>query len=193
MAEIKAEISDLVGQVKPLDQKEREHIQAVLEWIASGVEIFRIEKPATPSQHLVSYSVLVDRKKKKVLLLDHRKALKLLPGGGHVNKDELPFETAKRELAEELGIEAKPLFANVEVPFFVTIMETVGLTAGHLDVDLWYVFEGDSEIKINDETDEFKREFAGYHWLGFDEILSRPIEALDTHMHRFIEKLKNYL
>jgi hypothetical protein len=55
---------------------------------------------------------------------------------------------------------------------------------------LWYVFSGDSSLKINDETDEFKKEFGGYHWLGFEEILSMPIEEFDPNMHRFVEKLK---
>ena len=159
-------------------------------WIASGVEIFRIEKPATPLKHLVSYSVLVDFKEKKVLLFDHKKALKKRPSGGHIDKDEMPYETAKRELVEELGIEPKFAFNDSEVPFFLTVMETVGLTPGHVDVDLWYIFKGDSKSKINDEAEEFKREFDGFHWLSFDEILSKPIEEFDVNMHRFVNKLK---
>lgn len=193
MSDAKTKIADLIGQVRPFDSEEQEHIQDALDWIASGVEIFRIEKPATPLKHLVSYSVLVDTKKRKVLLLDHKKALKKLPSGGHINKDEMPIETANRELVEELGIEPKSAFDDSEVPLFVTITETVGLTPGHIDVSLWFVFKGDSELKISDETEEFKKEFDGFHWLGFEEILSMPIEELDPNMHRFIKKLKVYL
>jgi len=116
--------------------------------------------------------------------------LKKLPSGGHIDKDEMPYETAQRELIEELGIEPKSVFDNQEVPFFVTVMETVGLTPGHVDVSLWYIFEGDSKLKINNETEEFKREFDGFHWLGFDEILRAPIEEFDANMHRFVNKLK---
>jgi len=193
MSDSRTKIAELIRQIKPFDAKEQEHIEDVLDWISSGVEIFRIEKPATPLKHLVSYSVLVDFKEKKILLLDHKKALKKLPSGGHVDKDEMPYETAKRELVEELGIEAKLAFNDSKVPFFITVMETVGITAGHFDVDLWYIFEGDSKLKINDETEEFKREFDGFHWLGFDEILSKPIEEFDVNMHRFVNKLKNKL
>lgn len=192
MEDIRNKIVGLINQVKSFDSDEQEHIKDVLNWIASGVEIFRIEKPATPLKHLVSYAVLVDLKSKKVLLLDHKKALKMLPSGGHVDKNEMPLETAKRELIEELGIEPKPVF-DTGVPFFVTVMETVGITAGHFDVDLWYVFMGDSDLKINDDTEEFKREFDGYHWLSFDEILSRPIEEFDANIHRFVRKLKSAL
>lgn len=186
-------ISDLIGQVKPYDQTEREHMSDALEWVESKVEIFKIKSPDVPPKHLVSFSVLVDPQEKKILLLNHRKALLMLPSGGHVGKDEMPFETAKRELIEELGIEPKPLFENSGVPFFISQIETVGLTAGHTDVDLWYLFEGDSNISISDKSEEFKREFSGYKWLTFDEILSAPIEKFDANMHRFVEKLLNYV
>ena len=188
----RAKISDLLKQVIPFDQVETAHIKDALDWIASGVEIFRIEKPATPLKHLVSYSVLVDLKEKKILLLDHRKALKKLPSGGHIDIDEMPLETAKRELVEELGVEPK-LISQSKVPFFVTVTETVGLTPGHIDVSLWYVFDGDSKTFIDSEAEEFKREFNGYHWLNFDEILARPIEEFDENMHRFVLKLKKFL
>lgn len=189
MSGVRTKIAEIIRQGKPFDLEEQEHIQDILDWIASGVEIFRIEKPATPLKHLVSYSVLVDSKTKKVLLLDHKKALKRLPSGGHIDKGEMPFETAKRELVEELGIEPKPIFDS-EAPFFVTVVETVGVTAGHIDVDLWYVFEGDSTEPINDNAEEFKREFGGFHWMTFDEILSKPIEEFDPNMHRFVRKLE---
>jgi 8-oxo-dGTP pyrophosphatase MutT (NUDIX family) len=187
---IREKINKLIQAIVPLDEIEREHQKDALDWIVSGVEIFRIEKPATPLKHLVSYSVLVDFEERKILLLDHKKALKKLPGGGHINKDELPLEAAKRELVEELGIEPALAFDASEVPLFITVTETVGLTAGHIDVDLWYVFKRDSSAPIKSETDEFKREFNGFHWLGFQEILSMPIEEFDPNMHRFVEKLK---
>ena len=190
---MRKKISYLISKVNPFDQIEKEHISDTLEWIVSGAEIFRIKSPDIPPKHLVSYSVMVDPQKKKILLLNHRKALLLLTGGGHVDKNEMPFETAKRELVEELGIEPKPLFKNSGIPFFVSQITTVGLTAGHIDVDLWYIFEGDSNESINDRSEEFVREFSGYKWLGFNKILSMPLEKFDANMHRFVEKLKTAL
>jgi len=190
---MRKKISDVIEKVKPFDQTETEHIKNALEWISSGAEIFKIKSPDVPPKHLVSFSVLVDPKEKKILLLNHRKALLLLPGGGHVNKGEMPLDAAKRELVEELGIEPKSLFENSGVPFFVSQITTVGLTAGHVDVDLWYLFEYDSFLPINDKSDEFVREFSGYQWLTFDEILSMPIENFDVNMHRFVRKLKTAL
>jgi hypothetical protein len=65
-AELKAEI----GSIEPLDEVEREHIADVLAWIDSDAELCRLEKPATPPKHLVSYFVLVDDD--HVLLVDHK-------------------------------------------------------------------------------------------------------------------------
>ncbi|TSA44942.1 NUDIX domain-containing protein [bacterium] len=192
MAKTREKIADIIRKVKPFDQTEKEHIKDTLKWIESGAEIFRIKRPGVPPKHLVSYSVLLDFEEKKILLLNHRNAVLLLPSGGHVDKDELPLETAKRELAEELKIEPKLMFQNYEVPFFVSQVATVGLTAGHVDVDLWYIFEGDSSKPINDQSEEFMREFSGYQWLTFDEILSMPIKKLDFNLHRFVKKLKDF-
>ena len=175
------EIGYLVSLIEPLDQMEQGHIDFVLHWIESGSEIFRVVKPATPDTHLVSYFVVFDRDANKVLLVDHKKALLWLPTGGHVEKDEHPAEAVKREAKEELGIELDCMF---DQPLFLTVTKTVGLTAGHTDVSLWYVLKGDCSIPLNYD----KEEFNGVCWFDLEEI---PYDRSDPHMKRFIEKLKN--
>ena len=66
--EVRAEVT----AIEPLDELEREHISNVLAWIDSDAELCRIERPATPAKHLVSYFVLVDGE--HVLLIDHKNA-----------------------------------------------------------------------------------------------------------------------
>lgn len=193
MQDIRDEIANIISQIKPFDLEEQIHIKDALNWIASGVEIFKIKSPDIPPKHIVSFSVLFDPKEKKILLLNHRKALLMLASGGHLNKNEMPLAAAERELIEELEIDPIPMFLNSGAPFFVSQIETVGLTAGHIDVDLWYIFEGDSSQLINDQSEEFQREFSGHQWLTLDEILSMPIEKFDANMHRFVKKLKSIL
>jgi hypothetical protein len=53
--DIRSKIHQVVTAISPLDKAEQEHICFVLDWIESGSDIFRIEKPATPETHLVSY------------------------------------------------------------------------------------------------------------------------------------------
>ncbi len=53
-------VHDLVSNIDPLDDLEREHISDSLAWIEGTNDIFRRVKPAIPSRHLVSYVVVVD-------------------------------------------------------------------------------------------------------------------------------------
>jgi 8-oxo-dGTP diphosphatase len=57
-----------VASIEPFDPIERVHRDDALAWIDSGVELCRIQKPATPPKHLVSYFALVDHE--HVLLVD---------------------------------------------------------------------------------------------------------------------------
>lgn len=176
---IRFKIQKLVASINPIDALEKEHIDFVCRWIASGAELYRIIKPATPDIHLVSYFVVFDSVNRKVLLVDHKKAELWLPAGGHVEIDEHPKETVSRELKEELNME--PIFI-FEDPLFVTVTKTVGKTISHTDVSLWFVLEGNSEHTIEYDREEFY----GIGWFNLDEI---PYERADPHMKRFIQKL----
>lgn len=180
------DIRDMIAAIKPFDSTESAHIQDALDWIKSGVEIFRIEKPETPPKHLVSYFVVVDPQYKKIMLVDHIKAELLLPAGGHVDLNEDPRETVRREIKEELEIEANFLFDS---PIFLTETVTVGKTAGHTDVSLWFVVQADSRKDLVYDPNEFN----GYKWFSYEEILDTPIQEFDPHMHRFTKKLLSYL
>lgn len=178
---MRQQIKQLIQNIHPLDDLEKTTIQDCIQWIDSGVEIFRLKKPATPPKHLVSYFLLVDGD--HVLLVDHKKAELWLPSGGHVDNDEHPNETTKRECKEELYIEAEFL---LESPLFITETQTVGKTASHVDVSLWYVLKGDkNQIYKYD-----KREFNSIQWFHINNI---PYENSDPHMKRFIQKLKSAL
>ena len=177
---IRNEIHRLVSAIEPFDDEEANHIEFVKKWIESGAEIFRIEKPAIPNIHLVSYFVLVDQNENKVLLTDHKKSGLWLPAGGHVEPNEHPQETVKREIVEELGIEAEFLLLN---PFFLTLAKTVGSTAGHTDISLWYLVKG----KASDSLEYDEREFNQIEWFSPHDI---PYSRTDPHMSRFMQKLQ---
>src|SRR5690242_6108155 len=57
---MRSSIAAIVRTLQPYDTLEAEHIRETLRWIASGAPLCRIQKPATPPQHLVSYFVLFD-------------------------------------------------------------------------------------------------------------------------------------
>ena len=130
--------------------------------------------------HLVSYFVLVDRERSSLLLVDHINASLWLPTGGHVEPGEHPADTVRRECREELGIEAS--FIRPE-PFFLTVTTTVGATAGHTDVSLWFLLEGDVARMLTFDREEFH----DAEWFAIDAL---PLERSDPHMARFAAKLR---
>ncbi len=174
---MKEQIKHEVQSITPLDSLESKAITDVLAWIDSGVELCRLEKPGTPDKHLVSYFVLVDGD--FILLVDHINAQLWLPTGGHVEPGEHPRDTALREAHEELAIDGEFLHEN---PLFITSTVTVGKTAGHTDVCLWYVLKGNQKMNLSFDQSEFTR----VKWFHKDNI---PLERTDPQLGRFLIKL----
>ncbi len=170
---IRAEIE----RIHTLDRLEAATKQDVLLWVDSGAELCRLQKPATPPKHLISYFAVVDGD--YLLLVDHINAELWLPTGGHVDPGEHPRETVLREAQEELAITAEFAF---ELPIFLTVTETVGKTAGHTDVSLWYVLKGDRNADLSYDDSEFR----DARWFHRSAV---PLERSDKHMSRFLEKL----
>jgi len=80
-----------------LDPLEEQQIDFVVKWIASGQEIFRLVKPATPDTHLVSYFAVISPEEHKISRRS-QKGKTWLPPGGHVEPGEHPKYTVKREV-----------------------------------------------------------------------------------------------
>jgi 8-oxo-dGTP pyrophosphatase MutT (NUDIX family) len=165
-------------EIQPLDSLEQAHLEDALAWIDSGSPLFRLSKPSTPPKHLVSYFAVIDGE--CILLVDHKNAQLWLPSGGHVEPDEDPRQTVVRELKEELGLDVA--LEAIGPPTMVTVTQTVGITAGHTDVSLWYVVRGNREAAI--EFD--KEEFNAVCWFPFSQA---PLYRSEPHLKRFLEKV----
>ena len=96
------QIKEEVASISAIDALEAQTQKEVLDWIDSGAQLCRIEKPAVPPKHLISYFVVADFP--WILLVDHINAQLWLPTGGHVNSGEHPRETVKREARSKRGI-----------------------------------------------------------------------------------------
>lgn len=169
-----------LAAITPVDALEARQLDETHAWVESGAPLCRLAKPATPPKHLVSYFALVDDG--HVLLVDHRNARLWLPSGGHVEPLEHPRATVARELEEELGLRVAQ--ADVGPPLLLTCTTTVGLTAGHEDVSLWYVLRGDRHgPPLSFEAAEFE----SVRWFAFDAV---PLARSDPHMVRFLAKVR---
>lgn len=188
--ELRESIAEVVSAVSPVDEVERGHRSAVLDWIGSGLGLFRLVPPDQPPMHLVSYFVPFDPATGSVLLTAHRKSGLELPPGGHCEPGELPWQTVERECGEELGIPAVAHPSIGRQPLFVTVTDTRAATGQHTDVSLWFVIVVDASDPLLRPD---PREFAGVRWLTLDELLAESIERFDPHTHRFARKLRHAL
>lgn len=188
MSALREGIGRPVARIEPVDALEAAHRGAVLDWIDSGEELYRLVPPDQPPMHLVSYLVPFDPSRDSVLVAAHRKSGLDLPPGGHCEVDELPWQTVQRECVEELGIPAVALPWLGTEPLFVTVTETQGsVVRRHTDVSLWHVIDVERGYqRLRPDAGEFD----GVHWLSFDELLDQPIKRFDPHMHRFARKLR---
>lgn len=174
-----ANVLSELSTIRPIDEVERNHLADALSWVESGAPLFRTEKPATPPKHLVSYFALVSDR--HILLVDHKNAQLWLPTGGHVEPYENPRMTVVRELREELDMAVS--IDAIGPPLMVTVTSTVGRTAGHTDVSLWYTVVGDRDQQIKFDADEFH----AVRWFSFADV---PFQRSDPHLRRFIAKLR---
>lgn len=184
-----ARVHEIVSAIEPWDDHEARQRADVLDWLAAEDDVFRRARPATPPKHLVSYAVVVDGVRRSMLLVEHRDAGLHLPAGGHVDPGEAPSDAALREAAEELGVAASFLPSLGARPLMVSQTKTVGVSAGHTDVSLWYVLNGDAEATMKVDV----REFAGWRWWTFDEVLAADPSSLDPHLGRFTAKLADHM
>lgn len=168
--------------ITPYDALEVQHQADALAWLAATGDIFRRIPPRTPPKHLVAYFVLRDDADGSVLLVDHRKAARWLPTGGHVEVGEDPTETVRREAMEELGVGAT--FVTVG-PVFLTVTETSGsVDDRHTDVSLWYLLAGSRSDKLHPDEREFRR---GRWWTPAEVAAADP-QVLEPHLSRFLAK-----
>jgi 8-oxo-dGTP diphosphatase len=186
-AALKATIAVLVSGIEPTDDLGRDHRRHALSWLAGTDDIARRAKPGTPSPHLVSYFLLIDRPAGSVLLCDHRLSGLWLPSGGHVEPGEHPLDTVRREAIEELGVTA--LFDEVTggKPFFLTMTETVGPPAArHVDVSLWFALTGRVEQRLQPD----QREFVRVRWWTVAELRRANPGRFEPHLLRALDALE---
>jgi 8-oxo-dGTP diphosphatase len=177
-------VRDLISGVSPHDEREAADQRRMLDWVDSGAQLFRLQKPATPPQHLVVYAALLDEANRSVMLVDHLLAQAWLFPGGHVDDGEDPRVTVVRELDEELQINPPfhPLFGDD--PFFLTVTQTRG-PHSHTDATMWFVFTADRTQPLTPDP----REFSAVQWFALDDPNAWTGRTFDPEMLRFVDKL----
>lgn len=111
-------------------------------------------------------------KDNQILLIDHKKLLKWLPAGGHIELNESPEDAAKREVKEETGYEIELIPCNeLSVAWGV---QTNLIKEGHEHTDIIYLAKpiGGTLTLDSSETN-------GIKWFSLDEINDPEFRTFD--------------
>src|SRR5258706_5075312 len=73
--------------------------------ILERLEVGNYTREEDSASHFSVYFLPYNPKTGEVFIVDHKKSSLWLFPGGHVDKGELPLQTAIREIGEELGIQ----------------------------------------------------------------------------------------
>lgn len=126
-----------------------------------------IKKFSLPD-HFCAFFMPIHKPSRSMYLVHHIKANDWIPPGGHIDENESPIDTVKREFYEELGRRLN----NEEIKLFDVsykrgINDPKGLCKIHYD--LWYT------VSLNKKIDfEFlKKEFYDAGWFHFDEAVEK--------------------
>lgn len=123
------------------------------------------------TRHFTATTIIVHGN--KVLLHKHKKLKRWLPVGGHIDRDELPLDAARREVKEEAGLDVEFYGVEQELHEFPDVRELVrpvrllleDINPYHQHID--FVFYAKSKTAdINEDAEEYE----SLRWFSLDEL-----------------------
>lgn len=156
-----------------------------------------IEKTKHLRKHFTATGYVTNCGRTKILVIFHNKLQKWLPAGGHIEPNELPHETALREVFEETGIYARLIKDDPDMglkgavdcqiprPYSICyqVIPSNNKDSEHIHIDFIYVMEAEeSELKID------LNEISKAKWMNKDEIFG--CDCFDS-VKGFVKKFLN--
>ncbi|MBI4973964.1 NUDIX domain-containing protein [Candidatus Roizmanbacteria bacterium] len=134
------------------------------------------------SHHFCCFLVPLYLPAKSIFLVHHIKAKSWIPPGGHIDPDETPESTVKREFQEELDYS----LTDEKVSLFdVSIARIEDSRTCVIHYDLWYTILCKEETRFIIE----KKEFHDAGWFPIDEAIKKvSFERIRTVLNK-IKKL----
>ncbi len=119
-------------------------------------------------RHFCASAFIIDPVSKKILLVFHSKFKKWVQPGGHIENDEFPEETVKREVYEETGYKIEII--GEHFPREDDFIRPLGIqknrgSNGEYHMDIIYAAKPLNHVKV--ERDE---EITNYRWFTREEL-----------------------
>lgn len=142
-----------------------------------------ITRTQNPEDHFCSFFLPVNLAAKTVFLGHHIKANQWIPPGGHIENEESPRQTVRREFKEELAF--KLTHEKVEL-FDIGISQISDLRKTcNVHYDFWYL------VFVENYSYAFsRREFYTAGWLTIDSAIKKTVRY---SIRKHLTDLKNYI
>lgn len=186
------ELAEQIKAFQPFNaQEEKDRVQ-FLAWLNSGRDLFSRECAAA---HLTASAWIVSPDRQQVLMAYHRLYNSWAWTGGHADGDRDLCAVARREAAEESGIQhlrlLHPGIFSLEI-LSVDGHEKHGVyISTHLHLNVTYLFEGNPDEPLRCKPDEN----TGVAWIRLSELSGKVSEPwfLDRIYSKLIQKTARLL
>jgi 8-oxo-dGTP pyrophosphatase MutT (NUDIX family) len=158
------QIKSLLFQLRNKKHTNKNVIDLMLKRIDKDPKLVKSENVKS---HFCAFFVPIHKKSKSIYLVHHIKALDWIPPGGHIEKNELPIDTVKREFNEELDRQ----LTTEKIELFDATIKNIKDNPRNpcwIHYDLWYLVYVD---KLPFKFD--KGEFYDANWFSFEEALTK--------------------
>lgn len=149
----------ILSELKKLEIKP--HVdKKILKQFYARLKNPKILRSQSTPDHFCVFFVPFDKKLNQIYLGHHIKANDWIPPGGHIEENENPLDTIKREMFEELGSK----LSNEKIEFFDITIKSIQRPDCQKHWDLWYLIYMNKTDFLFD-----KGEFYKAIWLSFQE------------------------
>lgn len=158
----------LQNELKLLEKKEHVDRSALTMHFKRLGNNPNVIKKFSLNDHYCAFFMPIHKQSKSIYLVHHIKANDWIPPGGHIDENEFPIDTVKREFYEELGKRlTKEEIALFDLSYKKGINDPKGFCKIHYD--LWYTVFVDKK----DDYTFLKKEFYDAGWFPINEAIQK--------------------
>lgn len=168
-------------KLKFIEHIDKKIVNEMLKRIDSDTKLVKSENV---KNHFCAFLVPIHKKSKSIYLVHHIKAQDWIPPGGHIEKNEHPIATVKREFEEELSHR----LTNEVIELFDGTIKDIKINPRNpcwVHYDLWYLVYVEKLLFKFD-----KGEFYNAGWFTFDEALKK---IKTKSYNQVVKKIRDHL
>lgn len=181
-------IKQQIENFKPTSEQEEKDKEYFLKFIDSFDDVLTRENIFG---HFTSSAFVLNKDRTKILLVSRNIDDGFIFPGGHIDGEKDSLAVAMREVEEETGVKAKPVFNEIFTIWTGPVKSHIKrgkFVPAHIHLDLVYLVEADDTKELRIKPDENKSVI----WANFNDI-GKKIGLINSFVpvyENFREKLK---